>query len=213
MIIAFDIDHTLILRAYEGRAYHLRAYMEAMEELYGGKAVFDFDARGMTDWTFIAKLMERSGVGGSVERVMKRGLEIYMQNYRDLDVRTAIDGVKEFLDFLKENDYRLYLLTGNAEEVAWTKLERAGLKGYFEGGVFGDFPHSSRVDLGRKFIERFSKPEWYFGDSLRDIETAKSMGTKVACITTAFSREELERAGADFVFSSYRDSELYRLFQ
>ena len=66
--------------------------------------------------------------------------------------------------------------------------------------------------LGRLFLEKYGKPDWYFGDSIHDIATAKAMNCKIACITTKMPRDKLMSKGVDLIFDNYLDRKLYKIF-
>src|SRR3954447_20644594 len=121
------------------------------------------------------------------------------------------DGVVELLDQLMDGGILLGLTTGNVEEAAHIKLQRANLNRYFSfGGYASDSP--DRTELTKKALERGELVSgrtlerahcFSCGDAPRDVEAGHGAGIRVVGVATGeFTVEELLQAGADAVVHS-----------
>jgi phosphoglycolate phosphatase-like HAD superfamily hydrolase len=122
----------------------------------------------------------------------------------------VLPGVVQLLDQLSlRDDVRLGIATGNLEEGARMKLERAGLLSYFCFGAYGS-DTEERVRIVSLAIERAkcllgnpSQAEIAFviGDTPLDIQAGKGAGAlTVAVATGTKSLEELRRHGPTYLF-------------
>lgn len=220
MLLLFDIDGTLLLRA---SAAHVAAVHEALEAVYGiaGPIRPVVEAAGRTDFEIARAICLLQGV--AVER-----FEAELDTFRvacveayarlvpeDLSDRVA-PGMVALLGALRaREDVHLSLLTGNLEPVAWLKLRAAGLDRFFERGQGGfGSDHEDRTELpaiARRRASSLNGGEPYprartvvIGDTPRDIACARADGVRcVAVATGPFGPEEL--ADADVVVRSARE--------
>ena len=153
MLLLFDIDGTMLLRASFEHAVALR---DALEQVYGASPREGVSAAGRTD-TAIAR--DLALLGGISPQRFDEGLERFKaacaEGYARLCPTSLRDlvapGMAELLGSLDGRDgVRCSLLTGNYEPVARLKLERAGIGRHFAPGqgAFGsDAEH--RDELSR----------------------------------------------------------------
>jgi phosphoglycolate phosphatase-like HAD superfamily hydrolase len=122
------------------------------------------------------------------------------------------DCVVELLDRLIDDGVLLGLTTGNVEEAAHIKLQRANLNRYFSFGGYGsDSP--DRTELTRIALDRAALVSgrnldladcFSCGDTPRDIEAGHGAGIRVTGVATGeFTLEELKEAGADAAIGSF----------
>ena len=119
-----------------------------------------------------------------------------------------LEGVKEFLDFLKQNKQPLGIVTGNSEDKGVKIIETMKIKEYFQvfSYAVGENPRSWIVE------EAISKAKdknigfdnvVVIGDTPMDVESGKQTGTlTVAVATGRFSRKQLIETNADLVIDS-----------
>ena len=98
---------------------------------------------------------------------------------------------------------------------AYAKLERAGLRRYFHFGGYGcDSPVrkelvAKAMERGRAISQKKNIPDRHFvvvGDTLHDIEAARSCGARVIAVATgSTSREELRAAQPDALFDTLEE--------
>ena len=106
----------------------------------------------------------------------------------------------------------LGIATGNIEEGAKVKLERAGLRGFFSFGGF-DEDGIKRSEIVRSAIEKGKKafPEGFekiylIGDSHFDVIAAKEAGIlSIAVGTDGIDKYELSRSSPDFYFDTLKN--------
>ena len=208
VLVLFDIDGTLLLRASREHAEALR---EALAAVYGARVSGRVPAAGRTDTSIARDLAALSGV--SAER-FDAGLEEFIAACgvlyaaccpASLAERVA-PGMLELLEALQaRSGVSCSLVTGNYEVVARLKLERAGLGRFFEAGQggFGSdaesrdlLPAIARERAGASPRER----TLLVGDTPLDVACARADGIRVLAVATG-NYEAAELAGADAVFA------------
>ena len=68
-------------------------------------------------------------------------------------------GVPPVLDRLTRQGVLLGLVTGNLTRIGWRKLERAGLRGFFRFGAFGEMA-KTRAGLAKIAIREARRRGW-----------------------------------------------------
>lgn len=218
--VLFDIDGTLLLTGGAGKL----CFVETLREDFGiVEAKRDVPFAGRSDRAIAEELMRVNGVEPSAEN-WQRFFEGYCRRMDGALHRSRgalLSGVVELLDELGRLEYVLVgLLTGNAEHGAWAKLGHYGLADHFSFGGFGDH-HTDRNDIAAAALaaaEREAAERWngtprklrgamVIGDTIRDVQCAKSVGAyAVGVATGSTSREELAASGADLVLADLSDS-------
>lgn len=213
MLLLFDIDGTLVVRA--GKA-HSEALAAAIREVHG---VDPRDLRdqigpaGRTDGE-IARLILIS-LGVSARRIDERAddvreacCRIYAQTVPPDLSSLVVPGIPELLAWLDgRDDARLALLTGNYEPVARLKLARAGIGKWFPSGqgAFGSdsedraaLPPIARHRAARNGAAFPRSHTIVIGDTPRDIACARA--DEVRCVAVATGQYGVdELTGADAV--------------
>jgi phosphoglycolate phosphatase len=213
--VLLDIDGTLIST---GGASD-RAWKRAFAELQGVDVdVPAITGKGIPDPEVGRVVFERAvGRKPSVEEaeaLMRRRLDHLPEEVRSSPGFVVNDGVVEVLEKLRGDGILLGLTTGNVEEAAHIKLERADLNRFFSFGGYGsDSP--DRTELTRKALERADQALedrldrdrcFSCGDTPRDVEAAHGAGIRVVGVATGeFTVGQLEEAGADAVITTFRE--------
>jgi phosphoglycolate phosphatase len=212
VLLLFDIDGTLLLRAADA---HAAAIREALRIVHG---VTDPQRRGMqvagrTDADIARNLLVAAGIPATqiderADDVRIAACEAYARLVPD-DLGTHVaPGMKELLERLaRRDDTKLALVTGNFEPIARLKLRAAGIGRYFargQGGFGSD--HEDRAmlpQIARRRAAEGEDEEWprahtaVIGDTPRDIACARADGVRVAAIATGpYEPEELRQADA-----------------
>lgn len=214
MIALFDIDKTLIHRS----EVHEEAFSYAFREVYGVDATVDLiDYHGKTDPAIAREILSLLGLKSEdIEDGMDdflHELVFYVgKNIRCDDIR-LIDGVMGFLEALKSCSACMGVVTGNLEDIAFMKLERAGIAGYFSFGGFGsDSPireELTEIAVKRGLEMGASGRIVLFGDTPYDMMAGTHVGAlKIGIAAGRYGEAELRRAGADHVFRDYRSPEI-----
>ena len=213
VLILFDIDGTLV----QGAKCHYQAYIEGVKKFYGMEDyVRDVNAAGKSDKLILREILTLAGL--TTEEIQKdfQGCLDFMTDYYLKNVQYenihVFDGTVELLDELKRKGALLGLVTGNLEPIAYAKLGRAGLNGYFSFGGFGS-DNADRSLMVKKALSIAKnqlgfKGEKIFvvGDTPRDVEAAKAYNLKTIAVATGmYSVKELKDCGADYVVENFKN--------
>jgi phosphoglycolate phosphatase len=216
-MVLFDIDKTLLV----GSTVHYTALKNALSEVYGIEHPPQLkNMQGMTDLKIICETLLQENID---IKIIKSGLnqcmELMYLKYRDAlqkqDLQ-VLEGVEELLSNLQKAGIPMGLVTGNMEAIAWLKLEKVGLRKYFQFGGFGDeiVKRSGLVKNAIKASEQTLGKLKYgniflIGDTPRDIVGGQKVGVNTIGVATGdFSEEELAKAGADFIMKDLKNKEL-----
>ena len=128
-------------------------------------------------------------------------------------------GAVETLERLRRRGFLLALVTGNLTRIGWRKLERAGLREYFEFGAFGEMARTRaglvkiaiREARRRRLIERLA-PVALVGDAPADILAARGNGIRSIAVQTGITPvEELRALHPDYLLRDLRQLRLRML--
>lgn len=213
-LILFDIDGTLV----KASTAHYAAFSEAFKAVYGVETTIGaVNSYGMTDQQIIIEVLKKNGldeqtIKSKLEECMKVMIDSFNRLIGD-DKVAATGGTKELLEELNSRDILVGLVTGNLEPIARGKLKKIGLDHYFKVGGFGsdDINRANLVNLAikeaeEKFNFKFENNVFLFGDTPQDIEAGQRANVKTVGVATGiYSKEELARAGADFVLEDLKN--------
>jgi phosphoglycolate phosphatase-like HAD superfamily hydrolase len=109
-------------------------------------------------------------------------------------------GVMDILLFLKNNDYKLYILSSDPIDKLFSEIDNFGIRDLFEK-IIGNI-HEKNIVL-RSLMQTYNLSKentYYVGDTSGDVEAGKSAGVKTIGITWGFQdRLLLEESGPDFL--------------
>ena len=223
-VLLFDIDATLLLSGHAGT----RAVNRTFEELYGIQGALDpIRPDGKTDPLIFREIFDmrlpRIDPGPELHRVG----EIYLAHLEKELVNSPefrlMPGVEALLEALSRcPDLAIGLATGNLEQGAWLKVQRAGLAPYFHFGGYGS-DAENRTELIRVAVRRAEEylgeqvsgeQVFVVGDTPRDILHAREAGVKTVAVSTGrSSMEELGRYEPDHLFQDLsRTDEVLDIF-
>lgn len=214
-LILFDVDGTLLQCGPQMRAI----LGGALTEVFGTAGRFDgYDFSGKTDQQIVLELMAGAGVTGErVRPLLARLREVYLGRLEERLAREEmclLPGIEELLgDLQRRADVLLGLVTGNWRDGARIKLSRFGLDRFFDFrvGAYGDDGFERRelppiaLERARQATGRRFGPEdtVIVGDSVRDVDCARSNGLAVMGVSTGWTPAAVLRgAGADRVVES-----------
>ena len=206
MLVLFDIDGTLLLRA---SAEHAAALREALSSVYGVTRFERVGAAGRTDTAIARDIAAAEGVDrvrfdAGIPQLQAACAAAFARLCPPSLAQHVAPGITRLLDGLvARGGVRCSLVTGNYEPVARLKLERAGIGHYFErgqGGFGSDaedrdlLPAIARARAGGQPRERTI----VVGDTPADIACARADGLGVLVVATGiFPADQL--TGADSV--------------
>lgn len=217
-VLLFDIDATLLKTGWAG----FRALDRIFDELYGvPRATDGIRPAGKTDPLIIREMVEKRVPDRDPDREIPRVVKLYVK-YLAEEVEVSpgfrvMPGVPELLEALSRIPHlALGLATGNLEQGAYIKLQRAGLRSYFSFGGFGS-DSEDRTEVVLAAIGRARehlKAEvpldsiYVIGDTPRDILHGKEAGAKTVAVATGGSdMEELGRHDPDFLFEDFTSTD------
>jgi len=211
MLVLFDIDGTLLLKAH---VEHRHALADAVHDVWGvadpGPAAVP--AAGRTDGEIAREICLLGGV--SAERIDDATAEFraacaaaYARRCPpDLTDRLAPHASEALAELAGRDRTTLSLVTGNLEAVARLKLKRAGLGGYFAAGqgAFGsdaedrtELPAIARRRAGANGAPYPRADTVVVGDTPNDIACARADGVRcIAVATGPYGPAELAAADA-----------------
>jgi len=213
-LVLFDIDGTLVRRA---GPHHRQALVDAVREVTGAATTTDgIPVQGMLDPDILATMMRNAGIHpsdirGAMPAIITRAQALYIDSVPDLRDKTC-PGAPELLAELATRQTLLALVTGNLTRIGWRKLERAGLRHYFQYGAFGEMAED-RAGLAKQAIERARRqhgiapetPISLIGDAPADILAARANGIRAIAVCTGLtSKEELATHHPDLLVEDLR---------
>ena len=206
MLVLFDIDGTLLLRASREHAAALR---EALARVYGAGVEQRVAAAGRTDTAIARDLATLAGVSAErfdagLEQFKEASIALFaLRCPESLEDRLA-PGMRELLERLAERaDVRCSLVTGNYEAVARLKLERAGIGHHFapgQGGFGSDSECRNELPpIARARAGGYPREQTVLvGDTPLDITCARADSLRVLAVATGVHAAS-ELADADAV--------------
>ena len=185
----------------------------------------------------VGEVKAREWVGNGIEVFVKRGLSnnfvtndfdkepeaslfekalpIFIDNYRDNACKHSqlYAGVREGLNYLSNNNFRLGCVTNKMSQFTNTILETLGIKDAFGIVISGDTLTKKKPDPLPLLhaAEHFSvspSMSLMVGDSLNDVQAARAAGFQVLCVSYGYNLgQDIHLANPDFVVDSLAELE------
>ncbi len=213
-ILLFDIDGTLLYTGGSGKI----AFERVFSEFFGVEHVWgNLIPDGKTDPCIVQELaqaaLKRSLNGEECGRLERQYLIYCEEELLRAPNFRLVPGVEVVLQHLSQKkDCLLGLATGNFEEAGWSKLERGGIRQYFQFGGFGS-DSSDRLELtqiglkrGKSLLKAGEKLEevYLIGDTEHDLAVGKKIGAKtIAIATTEEKMKRLKPLQPDYLFKDF----------
>ncbi len=217
-LVLFDIDGTLLLSGGAGG----RALSGAIAQTYTLPTGTDgVRVDGKTDPQIVREILSHHGqedrfTDEEVSSLFSIYLALLRQELMAGNDFLVLPGALELVRTLdRQENFLLGLATGNIEEGARLKLERAGLESFFAFGGFGS-DAENRTDVIRIAMERGRQinalviPEKVFvvGDTPRDIVHAKEAGVCTLAVASGnYSLDALRSYLPDLAVASLQPIE------
>ena len=213
-LVLFDIDGTLVRRA---GPHHREALVHGVRRVTGLETTTDgIPVQGMLDPDIVAVMLRRAGaaraaIGEAMPEILRAAERDYVRVCPVLQGKHC-PGVEPLLERLTRRDVLLGLVTGNLTRIGWRKLERAGLRGYFRFGAFGEMA-KTRAGLARIAIREARRRGWIargtpvslIGDAPADILAAQANRICAIAVATGLTAaEELRKHQPDFLLKNLR---------
>ncbi len=174
----------------------------------------------------------REWVGNGVERLVRRALvgqlegepedalfnsayPIFLDLYKDNTSKRShlYAGVKEGLDYLKNNGYILGCVTNKAEAFTLPILKDLGIFDYFQSVISGDSLAKKKPDPlpllhSAKLLGVSPKQSMMLGDSMSDVKAARAAGFSIICMSYGYNHGiDIKLSEPDAVIDSMTELE------
>lgn len=212
--VIFDMDGVLADNHFEQRAAWRKVVQEA----------------GLGDLTpeqfnmYAGRRNEEILEGLSEGKLTKQQIDEFSQKkeiyYRKLATNSLmpVEGLVEFLSFLRENKYRMAIATSAPPENVELILNKFRISDIFES-VFDakDVVHGKPdPEIYQRAAKSLGLEPWecfVFEDSRSGIQSAKEAGCKVCTPLTGLSKEEAVQENPDIIIENFKDSRLFSTFK
>ncbi len=189
----------------------------AFREMFGIESAFaTVEFAGRTDRYIFCEALRQHGIQGEAPLLLKEFTSRYQGLLGDaLQQKQGrlMPGFPQLLDSLSRHSHlRLGLATGNFAETGRMKLAHYKLDHFFPA-TFGAFGAGSedRNEIVREAIATIRNGDtdsdvWIIGDTPYDVASALASDSTAVGVATGYHKiEELEAAGAHFVFPDFSD--------
>ena len=208
--VSFDFDGTLV----NSKPGVIKTFQRIIEEMVSrkaeGKEIIKLSGKPLVQ--MISVLLDTND-----EVLIKKGSSLFKEYYSKEGIYQNIvySGTKEMLEFFKNQDYQLFIVSNKIELFINKILEQHNLKKYFINiiGTNGNDLKSKKSDLVKSMLTNYklNKEETVMiGDTENDIIAAKKNLIYSVGITWGYGLENnLIKAGADKICYSSLDLEQF----
>lgn len=213
-ILLFDIDGTLLHIKRDFLSGLIKSLFDEFDLDYNSVKSSSF--AGRTDKDIFYELIKFSGLTKiDFDLIKKLYINLMRSQFSKIHMNPIAGAVKA-AKYAKQNGYEVGLCTGNFEEIAFLKVETAGMEGLFEFGGFGCnhtdrkyLPGEARNSYQKKY-SRSPEPKQFIviGDTPNDIRCAKYYGARSIAVTTgSFDKSHLRKYQPDLILDSLEQPE------
>jgi len=202
-LLIFDLDGTLIDSRLDlaNSVNSARAHL-GLQPIHN-EAVYSYVGNGAPT------LIRRSLGPEATEEQVRVALEFFYAYYRDhmLDYTTLYPGVREALDWFREEGISMAVLTNKPVRFSQAIVDGLGLGGHFRQVYGGNSfeqkkPHPMGVDTLIAECAAVRERTMMVGDSNVDVQTARNAGIPVCGVTYGFQPETLVPDPPDLLVDS-----------
>lgn len=210
-MILIDVDGTLV-DSVPDLTFCVDEMMKMLgRDIWGENRVRDWVGNG------VERLVRRALIGrlegepneDEFEKAYPLFLELYAENTSKRSL--LYPGVKEGLDYLKSNGYKLGCVTNKAEQFTVPLLNDLGIYDYFSIVVSGDTlefkkPHPAPLLHAAEFFNVEPSNALMVGDSISDVKAARAAGFMIACVPYGYNHgEDVRIAEPDVMIETLAD--------
>nr|WP_303878007.1 phosphoglycolate phosphatase [Stutzerimonas kunmingensis] len=194
-LVMFDLDGTLMDSVPDLAAAVDKMLMLLGREPAGIARVRDWVGNG-------SRVLVRRALAGGLEHegvadeLADEALALFMQAYAGGHGLTAVyPGVRECLDWLREREVKLAIITNKPAQFIEPLLEEKGLAGYFDWLVGGDTLPQQKPDPAALFwvMDKAGvapSESLFVGDSRNDVRAAKAATVRCVALTYGYNHGE-----------------------
>ena len=172
--------------------------------------------QGMLDGDILTVMMTNAGLKPSrirrlMPEIIERAQSVYARSCPDL-ARRVCPGARSLLYRLSRRKIPAGLVTGNLSRIGWKKMDRCGLRRYFQFGAFAESA-TSRAELVRLAMSEARRKGWIngearitlIGDHPNDVNAARANGVRSIAVATGLSNAaELQAHEPDYLVPDLR---------
>lgn len=200
--ILFDLDGTLIDTNELIIASFTHTIEQYSDRSYEREEILDFIGPPLRE---------------SLQKVNPDKVEEMVETYRKHNIENhnryvkAYEGVVETIETLKEQGYKLGIVTTKMRNTVHMGLELTNLDGLFETVVTLDDvtnakPHPEPIVKALNHLDSQASEAMMVGDNTHDIEAGQNAGTKTAGVAwTVKGRKVLDDLNPDYMLNNMRD--------
>ncbi|QPI10326.1 phosphoglycolate phosphatase [Stutzerimonas stutzeri] len=194
-LVMFDLDGTLMDSVPDLAAAVDKMLMLLGREPAGIKRVRDWVGNGSRVLVRRA-LAGQLGHDGVADELADEALALFMQAYAGGHELTAVyPGVRDCLDWLREREVKLAIITNKPAQFIEPLLEEKGLAGYFDWLVGGDTLPQQKPDPAALFwvMDKAGvapSESLFVGDSRNDVRAAKAATVRCVALTYGYNHGE-----------------------
>jgi len=194
-LVMFDLDGTLMDSVPDLAAAVDKMLMALGRESAGIARVRDWVGNG-------SRVLVRRALAGGLEHegvadeLADEALALFMQAYAGgHELTTVYPGVRECLDWLREREVKLAIITNKPAQFIEPLLEEKGLGGYFDWLVGGDTLPQQKPDPAALFwvMDKAgvaAGESLFVGDSRNDVRAAKAATVRCVALTYGYNHGE-----------------------
>ncbi len=194
-LVMFDLDGTLMDSVPDLAAAVDKMLMLLGREPAGIERVRDWVGNG-------SRVLVRRALAGGLnhdgvaDELADEALALFMQAYAGGHELTAVyPGVRECLDWLREREVKLAIITNKPAQFIEPLLEEKGLTGYFDWLVGGDTLPQQKPDPAALFwvMDKAGVApgeSLFVGDSRNDVRAAKAATVRCVALTYGYNHGE-----------------------
>lgn len=194
-LVMFDLDGTLMDSVPDLAAAVDKMLMLLGREPAGIDRVRDWVGNG-------SRVLVRRALAGQLQHegvadeLADEALALFMQAYSGgHELTTVYPGVRECLDWLRERDVKLAIITNKPAQFIEPLLEENGLAGYFQWLIGGDtLPQQKPDPAALVWVMREAgvspNASLFVGDSRNDVRAAKAASVPCAALTYGYNHGE-----------------------
>ncbi|MCW8158945.1 phosphoglycolate phosphatase [Stutzerimonas stutzeri] len=194
-LVMFDLDGTLMDSVPDLAAAVDKMLMLLGREPAGIERVRDWVGNG-------SRVLVRRALAGQLDHdgvadeLADEALALFMQAYSGgHELTTVYSGVREYLDWLREREVKLAIITNKPAQFIEPLLEEKGLAGYFQWLVGGDTLPQQKPDPAALFwvMDKAGVApgeSLFVGDSRNDVRAAKAATVRCVALTYGYNHGE-----------------------
>lgn len=194
-LVMFDLDGTLMDSVPDLAAAVDKMLMLLGREPAGIERVRDWVGNG-------SRVLVRRALAGGLQHegvaneLADEALALFMQAYSGGHTLTAVyPGVRDCLDWLRERDIKLAIITNKPAQFIEPLLEEKGLAGYFQWLIGGDTLPQQKPDPAALFYvmdkaDVAPADALFIGDSRNDVRAAKAAGVPCVALSYGYNHGE-----------------------